>query len=275
VPGDRPISSLVLAELYDSADDSFLNAVLDYRVNFKPILGLIERWKKDPRPWARKLKFDFLFGGKSPWECRPVFKRLFKQAWVDRDHELMGAFMAALDCCIRRKRRTRYRYVQRMLETSEYLKLPARPAGYGFSTPTKHYLRRRAWRYFRRLGHVDATGYRAGIASALVRYEDDDLRAGENLIDNWGLMHACFGKSPVLVFNARHSNISADSSLSDLQAAPMFERHWAASRPILWRQTSSIVSTSFIRATLPIAFDLFNAGALWPLRPCSSPHAAG
>jgi hypothetical protein len=227
VPGDRPISSLVIAELYDSADDSFLNVVLDYSDNFKPILSLIERWKKDTRPWARKLKFEFLFGKKSPWQCRPVFKRLFKQAWVDRDHELMGAFMVALDCCIRRQRRTRHRYVQRTLETTEYLRLPVYPRGLGFSTPTKHYLRRRAWRYFRRLGHADAIGYRSGIASALVRYEDDDVRAGENLIDNWGLMHACFGKSPVLAFNARHTNVAADSSLGDLQAAPMFERHWA------------------------------------------------
>jgi hypothetical protein len=227
VPSDRPVSSLVLAELYDSADASFLNLILDYRVNFKPILGLIERWKKDPRPWARKLKFVFLFGGKSPWECRLVFKRLFKQAWVDRDHELMGAFMAALDCSIRRKRRTRYRYVQRTLETTELLRLPAQSPGYGFSTATKHYLRRRAWRYFRRLGRADAVGYRLGIAAALVRYADDDVRAGENLIDNWGLMHACFGKSPVLAFNSRHTNLSATGALSDLQAAPMFERHWA------------------------------------------------
>ncbi len=227
MPADRPIASLVLAELYEAGDSGFLDLILQYRGDLKPVRGLIERWKKDTRPWARKLKFDFLFGGKSPWESRLVFKRLFKQAWADRDHELMGAFMTALDRSIRRKRRKRIRYVDRVLETSEVLKLPAHAQGRGFSTPTKHYLRRRAWRYFRRLGRVDAAGYLSSISSALVRYEDDDLRAGENLLDNWGLMHACFGKSPVIKFSARHTNLSAAGALSDLQAAPMFERHWA------------------------------------------------
>jgi MFS family permease len=51
------------------------------------------------------------------------------------------------------------------------------------------------------------------IAGALIRYSDDDMRAGENLLDNWGLMHACFGKSPVLAFNARHTNLATDARL--------------------------------------------------------------
>src|SRR5262249_599683 len=97
------------------------------------------------------------------------------------------------------------------------------------------YLRRRAWRYFRRIGFRDADAYVAGIAAALVHYTDDDIRAGENLLDNWGLMHACFGKSPVLTFNSRHTNLALSSRLSDLLAAPMFERHWARpqSLPVL------------------------------------------
>ena len=230
VPADRPISLLVLAELYEAGDSRFLDLILQYRGDLKPVLGLIERWKKDSRPWARQLKVDFLLGGKSPWECRVVFKRLFKHAWASNDTELMGAFMKALDRSIRRKRYTRYRYVDRVLETSEALKVPARYHGREFSNATKHYLRRRAWRYFRRLGHKDGPAYLSGIAHALVRFEDDDVRAGENLLDNWGLMHACFGKSPVLVFNARHTNLSASGSLADLQAAPMFERHWTLPR---------------------------------------------
>jgi hypothetical protein len=226
VPGNRPTSTLVLTELYEAGDGSFLKLILDYRLNPKPVLGLIEKWKKDPRPWARKLKFDFL-SYISPWDHRVVFKRLFKQAWVDRDHELLGAFLAVMDRSIRRKRRTRYRYVNRTTVTSEVLLLQPQNREATFSTSTRHYLRRRAWRYFRRLGRSDAAAYRLGIAAALVRYTDDDVRAGENLLDNWGLMHACFGKSPVLSFNARHTNLSADGSLSQLQAAPMFERHWA------------------------------------------------
>lgn len=226
MPGDW-VSSLIVAELYDSGDASFLDLIRQPNVDFKPLLGVLERWKKDSRPWARALKFDFLLGSKSPWENRVVFKRLFKQAWVDRDHELMGAFMVVLDRSIRRKRSKRYRFSPGVIEATEVLKVAPGSTGKGFSTATRHYLRRRACRYFRRLGHADPAAYLAAIAGALVRYTDDDMRAGENLLDNWGLMHACFGKSVVLTFNARHTNLSGAGRLADLQAAPMFERHWA------------------------------------------------
>jgi hypothetical protein len=229
VPADRPVSSLVLAELYDSGDARFLDLILQHGGNARPLLGLIEKWKKDSRPWAHRLKMEFLLGGKSPWESRVVFKRLFKQAWADRDHELMGAFMVALDCSIRRKRQKRYRYQRGAIETTEVLRLPAGPSGNGFSTATRHYLRRRAWRYFRLLGRSRAAEYVPAVAGALIRYTDDDVRAGENLLDNWGLMHACFGKSPVLTFSSRHTNLASSGRLGDLLAAPMFERHWAAS----------------------------------------------
>jgi hypothetical protein len=228
VPAKRPVSSLVVAELYDSSDDSILDIIHDQRGDLKPLLGLIERWKKDSRPWARRLKFEFLLGGKSPWESRVVLKRLFKQAWIDGDHELMGAFLVVLDRSIRRKRAKRYRFSPGVVETSEVLRVPAYPRGNSFSISTKHYLRRRAWRYFRRLGRADSVAYTSALAAALVRYDDDDVRTGENLLDNWGLMHACFGKSPQLVFNSRHTNLSASGSLGDLVAAPMFERHWSA-----------------------------------------------
>ncbi len=228
MPGDRNVSSLILAELYDSGNDAFLDAIRQYQADFKPLLGLLEKWKKDPRPWARRLKFEFLLGDKSPWENRVVFKRLFKQAWSDRDHELMGAFMVVLDGSIRRKRSRRYTYVAGNFEMAEVLRLPVYWTANGFSTATKHYLRRRAWRYFRRLGRSDGAAYVSAVAGALVRYDDDAMRTGENLLDNWGLMHACFGKSPELEFNARHTNLAISGRLSDLQAAPMFERHWAS-----------------------------------------------
>ena len=60
-----------------------------------------------------------------------------------------------------------------------------------------------------------------------MRYTNDDVRAGENLLDNWGLMHACFGKSPVITFNKRHTNLRTSQRLGELEAAPMFERLWA------------------------------------------------
>jgi hypothetical protein len=227
MPSPRPISSLVLAELYDSGDASFLDRIAEHTGSFKPLLGLIEKWKKDSRPWARRLKFDFVLRKKLTWDNRVVFKRLFKQAWADRDHELMGAFMVVLDRSIRRVRVKHHRYVNRTVETTEVLRVPAKRDQWPFSTVTRHYLRRRAWRYFRRLGFLDGPAYIAAMGMTLPRYRDEDMRAGENLMDNWGLMHACFGKSPVLAFSARHTNLSANGSLAELSAAPMFERHWA------------------------------------------------
>src|SRR5206468_11923502 len=143
-------------------------------------------------------------------------------------HELMGAMMLRMDRSIRRQRRKQYRYVNRTVETTEVLRLPGGTPKSIFSTPTTHYLRRRAWRYFRRLGFKDLSAYVPAIAKALVRYIDDDVRSGENLLDDWGLMHACFGKSDVLTFNARHTNIRRDRRLGEMHAAPMFERLWAA-----------------------------------------------
>lgn len=225
--GERPISSLILAELYESSDRAFLQQILDYNGNLKPVIGIVEKWKKDNRPFARQLKFDFIASQRVKASHRVIFKRLFKQAWADRDHELMAAFLARLDTMLRRKRRMRYRFSSGLIEQIETLRL-AQSRNAIFSTPTAHYLRRRAWRYFRRLGFGDPAVYLSSIVRALVRYTDDDVRSGENLLDNWGLMHACFGKSPVIEFNARHTNLKIDSSLASLEPAPMFEKHWSA-----------------------------------------------
>lgn len=228
MPAERPISPLILAELYEAGDAAFLDRIVRHRGSFKPLLPLIEKWKKDPRPWARQMRLAFATGGKLTTDNRVVFKRLFKQAWHAADHELMGAFMHRVDGFLRRRRARQYVYENRQVHTVEVLRVSPRHTTPVFSAPTTHYLRRRAWRYFRRLGFRDAAAYLPAVARALVRYTDDDVRTGENLLDNWGLMHACFGKSDVLVFGRRHTNVKPSRGLAEMQAAPMFERHWAA-----------------------------------------------
>jgi hypothetical protein len=230
--GEPAPSPLVLAELYDSGDAAFLRPLLAYRGNLAPYQSLIERWKRDRSNWARRTRMDFaLRRDDAP---RLIFKRLFKQAWHDADHELMGAFMLACDRMIRRKRRMSYRFSARLVERIEVLRVTGSAPWQTFSRPTRHYLRRRVWRYFRRLGFREPTGYVAAVSAALVRYTDDDVRSGEALLDNWGLMHACFGKSPALAFDARHTNVRAGASLAQLDAAPMFEKLWAAdAKPLM------------------------------------------
>ena len=64
-----------------------------------------------------------------------------------------------------------------------------------FSVATRQYLRRRAWRYFRRMGKNSPERYIAAISRGLVRYTDEDVSDGLALIDNWGLTHALFHRS--------------------------------------------------------------------------------
>ncbi len=95
-----------------------------------------------------------------------------------------------------------------------------------FSVPTRYYLRRRAWRYFRRLGKTDPERYVAAISEAMVLYRDDDVAGGLALIDNWGLMHALFHHSRVLAARPSGWMLVADRSLAEVEPAPIFEEPW-------------------------------------------------
>ena len=68
-----------------------------------------------------------------------------------------------------------------------------------FSMPTRRYLRRRAWRYFRTIGKTDPQRYIRAAAVFLTRYTDADTDSDIHLLDNWGLIHALFRHSPALV----------------------------------------------------------------------------
>jgi hypothetical protein len=98
-----------------------------------------------------------------------------------------------------------------------------------FSVATRQYLRRRAWRYFRRLGLGSPERYVPAVVRALVRYTDDDVSDGLGLIDNWGLIHIMFHRSPVLVAQTAGWTLAEDRSLEDLTPAPIYERLWEQS----------------------------------------------
>src|SRR5262249_31362818 len=67
-----------------------------------------------------------------------------------------------------------------------------------FTPSTRKYLRRRAWRYFRKLGKFHPERYVPAVSAALKLYEDEDVATGLALIDNWGLMHILFHHSPAV-----------------------------------------------------------------------------
>ena len=71
----------------------------------KYLAGLADRWKQDPRPWAREQIFKYLAMPMDRPGHHPVVKRLFKHAEAKADDELMAAFLVAFDRLVRRQRR--------------------------------------------------------------------------------------------------------------------------------------------------------------------------
>lgn len=95
-----------------------------------------------------------------------------------------------------------------------------------FSLVTRNYLRRRAWRYFRKLGKTQPERYVAAVSQALALYRDEDGADELALIDNWGLIHILFHNSPALEAKPTGWKIKAGHSLSELSPTPIYENLW-------------------------------------------------
>ena len=254
---------MLLAEEYFASEHPAFVETLRLVHQPKAIAALAERWKKDPRPWAREQTFAYFA---LPLNCpghQPIVKRLFKQAEENQDHELMAAFLVAFDRQVRREIRTKRRWdmqtrgaieeerlvtprdviplkldrVARNPATGEIISLGVRVSKQAklFTYCTRYYLRRRAWRYFRWLGYRDPATYLTAVVRALQAYEDADLQRGENILDSWGLLHACFGEHDALEFGATHVQLKEGRTLGELSPAPMFAEAWKKSEaaPVL------------------------------------------
>jgi len=135
-----------------------------------------------------------------------------------------------------------------------------------FSVATRGYLRRRAWRYFRRLGRQDPDRYLAAACTALALYRDEDVTDGLALLDNWGLVHILFHQSPALVARPGGWAVAPGRSMAELAPSPIFEPLWAGSPGsvvgLLDRARSRTVRRWAIRRT---EGDLAGALASYPL----------
>ena len=173
----------------------------------------------------------------------------------------MAAFLVAFDRQVRREIRTKRRWdmqtrtaieEERLVTPRDVIPLKFERSGrdpmtgdlisYGVRTSakaklfryrTRYYLRRRAWRYFRWLGYRDPAAYLAAVVRALLAYEDADLQRGENILDSWGLLHACFGEHDALEFGATHVQLKEGRTLGELSPAPMFAAAWKKSEAAL------------------------------------------
>lgn len=256
---ESPISTVLVDECFANGDDQFVDQM---RIVTSPkyLVALADRWKKDPRPWAREQILRYL---ELPFDCpghHPVVKRLFKHAESTHDDQLMAAFLPAFDRLVRRERRTRYRYDYRTRQswqeevlvaprdqilpsanqrefrnprTGQKISVPNRNRvpenGRLFSYRTRRYLQRRVARYFRRLGFQRPQNYVRLVSTGLALYRNDDVAAGENILDNWSLMQIAFRRSDVLKFMRTTVGVADGRSLGELSAAPQFPKLWNSS----------------------------------------------
>ncbi len=258
------ISTLLVDEAFATQDDQFVER-MRLVTSSKYLAALADRWKRDARPWAREQIFRYLALPLDRPGHHPLVKRLFKQSEANRDDELMAEFVVAFDRLVRRQRRMRYHYNYQTRQlaqeevlvaphnqilasagtktthareginpfTGEKVSFPARTIQIGvprngqlFSYKTRAYLRRRAWRYFRRMGFQAPATYTRAVAAALAKYGDADVAKGENILDNWSLMNIAFRQSDVLKFSPTRVQLADGRSLAELTAAPKFEDLW-------------------------------------------------
>jgi hypothetical protein len=258
------ISTLQVDEAFATQDDQFVERVR-LVASPKYLAGLADRWKRDARPWAREQIFRYLALPMDRPGHHPLVKRLFKQAEANRDDELMAEFVVAFDRLVRRERRMRYHYNYQTRQltqeevlvaprnqilpsvgtkttqageginpfTGEKVSFPGRTSTIGvpkkgrlFSYKTRAYLRRRAWRYFRRMGFQSPVTYTRAAAAVLAKYRDADVAKGENILDNWSLLNIAFRQSEVLQFSPTRVQLADGRSLAELTAAPKFEELW-------------------------------------------------
>src|SRR5687767_3809039 len=94
------ISPLVIEEYLAAGDERFLDALRQFH-DPKRLISIVEKWKRDHRPWAREQIFKYLSLPLNAINHQPVVKRLFKHAEQQRDNELMATFTVVFDRLVR------------------------------------------------------------------------------------------------------------------------------------------------------------------------------
>jgi len=229
-------SSLLLDERYEAADERFLDEALASTAGRK-LKSLAPRWYEDKRPFARRMLLAYLDDGCDRPHHRPLVKALFKLAEKAGDDEAMGRFMVAFDRMVHRRMKTAYRWDPATRQSQQEQVLGGDrsvPIKLGskenraprFSRRTRLYLCRRAFRYLRRVAREDAARYGRAARAALLCYRDEHLVRPEQLLDAWGLVHALYWGSPVLVRDPRGIRVAEGRSMAELVPAPFAPAAW-------------------------------------------------
>ncbi|MEZ6041268.1 MAG: hypothetical protein R3C20_12220 [Planctomycetaceae bacterium] len=259
-----PQGSWILAEeLLENGDPRFLDELRT--IHDADRLGAFAvTWFNDKRAASRQLLLQYLELPLNVYRHEALVKRLYKNAEAANDTEVLSRFLLAFDRSVRRLKKTRWRYewFRRESWSEETISVPngtMMPRGKNvqridrstgkiiladnqkahdrlqlFSVATRKYLRRRVWRYFRKLAETDPQQYISAMCETLVRYTDADCADGLALIDNWSLMHILFHHSDVLRYSPGGWNPVEGRSLRDLKPAPAFADAWKISgQPLL------------------------------------------
>ncbi|MFO0825794.1 MAG: hypothetical protein U0792_22190 [Gemmataceae bacterium] len=236
--------------LFHTGSSEFVEAVRQ-RINASELAPFAQVWYKDSRIEARKLLFAYLERPFNSPRHEPLVKRLFKFADNAGDDAVMARFLVGLDRTIRRKRSTSTQWDRVAREYSQFEVISTPPdttlskddrfyssswfaqnrekftrGKFLFSVPTRQYLRRRAWRYFRKLGKNHPERYIPAVCTALKLYTDADVPDGLGLLDNWGLVHVLFHHSDSLVLLLTGWFLAENGVFSQLQPEPMYSKLW-------------------------------------------------
>lgn len=243
--------------LFQTGSPEFVENVRQ-RVNALGLATFAETWYTDTRIEARRLLFSYLERPFNAVRHEPLVKRLFKFADNAGDDAAMARFLVGFDRSIRRRRSTTQQWNPRTRSYSSVETIGIPPdttlsrddrvvmgswflqnremftrGKFLFSVPTRHYLRRRSWRYFRRLGKKHPDRYLPAICTALKLYTDADVPDGLGLLDNWGLVHVLFHHSATLEANPTGWRVAEGKALPQLQPEPMYLKLWLkSSEPI-------------------------------------------
>ena len=250
-------SKIMLEEYFSSEHEDFVGLLKEFQSD-KYLASFVMRWIADKREWTRQQVIEYVAGDLNLPGHEVVFKRLYKYHLAMNDHDILGAFMVALDRMVRRARVTSRRYNWQTRDSWTTESFRAKPNKsvkdvYGrtrththrgkdytyplpdirnerdnvlFSHRTRNYLRRSVWRYFRHLSYRDPHAYVSAMGKALVRYKDEHLETGEAIIDNWSLMHACYFHHDAIDFSPTHTNVVEGRSLNELSARPYQPAAW-------------------------------------------------
>lgn len=237
----RAGSALLIDEYLETADPRLLDELLHFHELTK-LASLAERWYADARPSLRQSLLAYIDDGCARRNHKGLVKRLFKLAEAAADDACMVHFMVAFDRLSRRTLGPRGgswdsaqgRWVEHVglrADRTELGRLAPGPNGQPSDAPhftrvTRRYLRRRVFRYFRRIGHRDPARYRQAMQSAFLLYRDEHLNSAAKLLDAWSLMHALYGYSDVLVKVPLGLRLAKDRQLSELAPAPYFPDVW-------------------------------------------------